>query len=51
MPAELCTPPIVANAISVLQRAKIVFALTGETLAPQVHTEIERLTQLAGLST
>lgn len=49
LPRELCTPPLAGNAIQILQRAKIVFALTGETLDPSADTELRRLTELMGV--
>jgi hypothetical protein len=46
LPAELCSTPIVGNAIGVLRRAKVVFALTGERIDPAVDSEIARLSRL-----
>ncbi|WP_328469439.1 radical SAM/SPASM domain-containing protein [Streptomyces sp. NBC_00448] len=46
LPRELCSVPLVGSAIGILQRARVVFALTGERLDPAVDTEIARLTRL-----
>ncbi|WP_435174226.1 radical SAM protein [Actinacidiphila sp. bgisy145] len=46
LPRELCSAPLVGSAVDILQRAKVVFALTRERLDPAVDTEIARLRRL-----
>ncbi|HEV2887350.1 MAG TPA: radical SAM protein, partial [Jatrophihabitans sp.] len=45
LPAELCSTPFVGNAISVLQRAKVVFTVTRERIDPSMDGEIARLSR------
>jgi uncharacterized protein len=46
LPAEVCSTPIVGNAINILRRAKVVFSLTGERMDPAIDSELARLSSL-----